>query len=405
MNINYLAFAIPFFAALILLEYYISKRKKLNSFDLHNSIANVSISIAERFTDVLVSGSFYFIYDYLQHRFGIFHIKPGVIVWVFLFLITDLIWYWYHRLAHEINIFWAVHIVHHQSEDFNYTVSARITVLQAVVRTGFWSVLPILGFPASMITTMLLIHGLYPFFVHTRVIGKLGWLEYILITPSHHRVHHACNDQYLDKNFGDVLIIWDKIFGTFEEEVEEPVYGLTKQLRTYSFLWQHFHFIVELILTIKAQKTFRDKLKVLFGNPNLIDPQTRTKAEYIFNIRRSKDPLKNRLNSYVVWQIIILMVMVFVFILFEGSLGVLFKFLFGSFTILTLVNCGAIMEQKKWIFFIEFIRLLIVATILWTYWVNYHAGVYIIVMGLLLLVCFYRTAESIYLSIVYPSGV
>jgi sterol desaturase/sphingolipid hydroxylase (fatty acid hydroxylase superfamily) len=158
-----------------------------------------------------------------------------------LFIATDFVWYWYHRLAHTINIFWCVHVVHHQSEDFNYTVSARITVLQAFVRTGFWSVLPLAGFSAEMITSILLVHEVYPFFVHTQLIGKMGILEHIIVTPSHHRVHHACNDEYLDKNYGDVLIIWDKLFGTFVEEKAPPVYGLTKQLGSQSFLWQHFH--------------------------------------------------------------------------------------------------------------------------------------------------------------------
>ena len=105
--------------------------------------------------------------------------------------------------------------MHHQSEEFNATVSACVTVFQAVIRTGFWSVLPVLGFAADMITTLLLVRSLYPFFIHTRTVGKSGVPEYVLVTPFHHRVHHASNPIYLDKNYGDVLIIWDKLFGTF----------------------------------------------------------------------------------------------------------------------------------------------------------------------------------------------
>lgn len=224
MKINVLAFAVPLFTSLMLLEYFIAKKKRLSYFNLHNSIANLSIGIAERLCDVLVTASFYYIYDAIQKKYGLFHIKQSLWLWILLLLCTDFLWYWYHRLAHEINLFWAVHVVHHQSEDYNYTVSARITVLQAFVRTLFWAVLPLLGFPASMITVMLLIHGIYPFFIHTRLIGKLGILEYILVTPSHHRVHHASNEKYLDKNYGDVFIIWDKLFGTFQKEEEEPVY-------------------------------------------------------------------------------------------------------------------------------------------------------------------------------------
>ena len=143
------------------------------------------------------------------------NIKVTALTWFLLFLATDLVWYWYHRLAHEINVFWAAHVVHHQSENFNYTVSARITVFQSVVRCMFWCILPLLGFPAIMVSTFLIIHGMYPFFIHTQALGRWGWFEKILVTPTHHSLHHASNPEYLDKNYGDVLIIWDKIFGTF----------------------------------------------------------------------------------------------------------------------------------------------------------------------------------------------
>src|SRR5436189_4138555 len=149
-----------------------------------------------------------------------------------------------------------------------------------------------------MITSMLLVHGLYPFFIHTRLIGKLGILEYILVTPSHHRVHHASNEKYLDKNYGDVLIIWDKLFGTFAKEEEAPVYGLTKPLNTYSFLWQHFHFFIELWLAIKKANCFKEKIKVLFGKPEKVDPALRKEAENIFGVRQNQIAIDKPLNKY-----------------------------------------------------------------------------------------------------------
>src|SRR5689334_3395397 len=132
MNLNILALAVPLFISFIVLEYFLSRKKHPGHFNLHNSVANISIGIAERLADVFIAGTFYFIYDYLQKNFGLFHIKPGIALWILLFLFTDFLWYWYHRLAHEINILWLAHIVHHQSEDFNYTVSARITIFQAL---------------------------------------------------------------------------------------------------------------------------------------------------------------------------------------------------------------------------------------------------------------------------------
>ncbi|MCD8740120.1 sterol desaturase family protein [Mucilaginibacter roseus] len=401
MKYNILAFAVPLFVVFMLLEYFVAKQKKLKLFDLHRSIANVSIGILERLTDVLAAAVFYGVYDYLQKTYGIFEIKPSIAMWILLFLGTDFIWYWYHRLAHEMNVLWAVHVVHHQSEDFNYTVSARITLLQAMVRTGFWSVLPILGFPAEMIVVMLLIHGLYPFFVHTQVIGKLGFLEYFLVTPSHHRVHHACNDEYLDKNYGDVLIIWDKLFGTFKKEDEKPVYGLTHQLNTYSFMWQHFHFFIELWIMVKREKTLKGKIRMIFGSPNLIDPSARENAERIFGVKVHEEPMQQRLNNYVVWQVIFMLVTLFFFILFEFELGATEKFLFTAFTVLTLINCGAIMEQKKWVFAVEFLRMLVIGSALYVYNADYHIMTFFICAVLALLALFYRTVEERYLSVVY----
>ncbi|MCC8410101.1 sterol desaturase family protein [Mucilaginibacter sp. UR6-1] len=401
MKYNILAFAVPLFVVFMLLEYFVAKQKKLKLFDLHRSIANVSIGILERLTDVLAAAVFYGVYDYLQKTYGIFQIKPTIAMWILLFLGTDFIWYWYHRLAHEMNVLWAVHVVHHQSEDFNYTVSARITLLQAIVRTGFWSVLPVLGFPAEMIVVMLLIHGLYPFFVHTQVIGKLGFLEYFLVTPSHHRVHHACNDEYLDKNYGDVLIIWDKLFGTFKKEDEKPVYGLTHQLNTYSFMWQHFHFFIELWIMVKREKTLKGKIRMIFGSPNLIDPAARENAERIFGIKVHEEPMQQRLNNYVVWQVIFMLITLFFFILFEFELGAMEKFLFTTFTVLTLINCGAIMEQKKWVFAVEFLRMLVIGSALYIYNADYHIVTFFICAVLALMALFYRTVEERYLSVVY----
>lgn len=403
MNINLLAFAIPFFTGLMVLEYVIARKKKLPYFNLHNSIANVSIGIAERLCDVFVAGLFYFIYDDLQRKYGLFAIKPGVLLWILLFILTDFVWYWYHRLAHEINLFWMAHVVHHQSEDFNYTASARITVFQAFIRTSFWAILPILGFPAGMITSLLLVHGLYPFFIHTRLIGKLGILEYILVTPSHHRVHHASDEKYLDKNYGDVLIIWDKLFGTFKKEEEEPKYGLTKPLKTYSFLWQHLHFPVELWLAVKRKRSFREKLKVIFGKPETIDPGLRTEAESLFHIRQNPAVIERPLNRYVIWQMVLLLAGLFVFILFEHYLTTSVKFGSAMIVILTLINCGAIMEQKRWTFFVEFLRLAFFLTLPFYSLQYWQTKLFIVLLLGTIVLLYYRTMRRNYLSYVYKS--
>jgi len=404
MRLNILAFAVPLFVLLMVLEFVIARRRKLPYFNLHDSIANISIGVAERLLDVFVTGMFFFVYDWLQHRFGLFTIRPGIFIWILLLLCTDFLWYWYHRLAHEINLFWAVHVVHHQSEDFNYTVSARITVFQAFVRTGFWSVLPILGFPAPMITSMLLVHGLYPFFIHTRLIGRLGILEYVLVTPSHHRVHHASNEKYLDKNYGDVFIIWDKLFGTFqkEEEGEEIRYGLTHSLKSYSFLWQHFHFLAELLITVKRTKGFTNKWKLIFGRPDDIPAAARRKAEQVFSIYKINARVEKPLNKYVIWQMALTITGLFAFILLEQYIGAYEKTTLSLIIFLTLINCGAIMEQKRWVFYLEFIRALLAGTAVIMVFPNLWLITSLLIAGSLLLYYFTRI-KNYYFRLVYTS--
>jgi alkylglycerol monooxygenase len=360
MKLNYIAFAVPFFAFFMLLEYYISKIKNRKVHQINESVANLNVGIAERITDLLTTGTFFFVFTWLNTNFSIFSIESSATTWILLFLVTDLLWYWYHRFGHTVNLFWATHIVHHQSDDFNYTVAARITVFQAIARGLFWCVLPIIGFKAEMITVLLLIHGTYPFFTHTQLVGKLGWLEYIIVTPSHHRVHHSSNPEYLDKNYGDMLIVWDKIFGTYVEETTEPKYGLTKSLDSYSFLWQHFHYVLELVVAFRMAKTFRHKLKVIFGGPNDIDQRIRLLLERKFSKKAVDVQYSNKLLNAIMVKTIVTLVVLFFTILFSEYIVPSNLFLLAGFIILSVIVTGAMLEQKKWIFHLEFLRISII---------------------------------------------
>ena len=365
MEINWIAYAVPLFLVLIGLEYVWTRRTGRVYFHFKETVANFSVGIAERLLDVFTAGGIYFFYDFLHRQFAVFDIRATVWSWLLLLIATDFVWYWYHRLGHEVNLFWAAHVVHHQSEDYNFTVSARITIFQALIRTCFWSVLPIIGFPAEMITVILLVHGLYPFFLHTRTIGKLGWLEYILVTPSHHRVHHANNPQYLDKNYGDVLIIWDKLFGTFVEETEEPTYGLTKQLHSYSFLWQQFHFLVELLVAVNRTSGIVAKLSLLFGRPDGVDPGIRSELEARYLNQSTIAAHSQRFRGYVIGQLIGVLLILFVFIGWEAYTPGFWQFLTALFILLTLINMGALLEQRRWVLHLELARLVVLVGLLY----------------------------------------
>jgi alkylglycerol monooxygenase len=406
MKLNYLGFAVPLFIFFIGLEYYYSKRKGKNFFQYAESVANLNVGIAERLLDVFMTGLFFFIFVYIHDHFAIFDIKAGFFTWILLFLLTDLVWYWYHRLAHEINAFWAVHVVHHQSEDFNYTVSARITVFQAVVRCMFWSVLPLIGFPPLMISVFLLIHGLYPFFIHTQVLGKWGWFEKILVTPTHHGIHHASNPEYLDKNYGDVFIIWDKLFGTFAKEKKgvEITYGLTKQLNSHSFLWQHFHFPLEIYMNFKYAKGIRAKWKVLFGKPDDLDPRFRVVLERKFlNVAPGQRQPTVAIRQYVTAQTIFSLSLLFVVTLFEQYLAGIQLFLLSAFIIISLVNSGAILDQRRWIFYLEYIRIFIVMIAIAVFYPNNWSFSSIITI-LVIMIWYFRPIQRYYLKLLYAKA-
>ncbi len=405
MHLNYLALAVPFFLFFMIAEFLIAKRLGRPLFTFANAISNINTGVAERMLDVFATGAFYFVYDYLYRHFAIWHFKPTVFHWILLLLLTDFVWYWYHRLGHEINIFWAVHVVHHQSDDFNYTVSARITIFQAIVRTGFWAIMPVAGFTAPMITTMLILHGLYPFFIHTQLIGKMGILEYIFVTPSHHRVHHASNPEYLDKNYGDVLIIWDKLFGTFCKEKDNVVitYGLTKPLESHSFLWQQFHFVIELMHSVRSAKGWREKMALLFGKPDAISPEVREIVEAKFHIRKNKLQIAEQLNRYVLWQVVLTLFFLFGFILLEKQLPVVLQIISAGLIFITLVNCGAILEQKKWIFYLEYARYLLLFLVVLIYFPNIQL-LSVIALLAFVITCFFHTVQNYYLKVVYRVG-
>lgn len=403
MHQTYIAFAVPLFLFFMGLEYFYSKRKGKNFFQFAESVANLNVGIAERLLDIFTMVPFYYFFDYIHTNFALYNFKPGPITWILLFLFTDLVWYWYHRLAHEINLLWAAHIVHHQSEDFNYTVSARITVFQAAIRCMFWGVLPLIGFPAEMISVFLLIHGLYPFFIHTQTIGKLGWLEYFMVTPSHHRVHHSSNPEYLDKNYGDVLIIWDKIFGTFTEEKAKPVYGLTKPLESHSFLWQHFHYPLELLVAMKRTKGFKAKLRILFGRPDSIDPRLRLLLEKKFLKKKTFLQPTASHKIYVAIQTLLSLVVLFFTVYLYSHLATTQVVLLTAFILVSLVNTGAILEQRSWIFYLEFIRITIPLTWIWVYY-PYIATSVCIILTLLLLLYFFRPMEKRYHRLLFQQA-
>ncbi|MHA8062199.1 sterol desaturase family protein [Aquirufa beregesia] len=398
MQINYLAFAIPLFLGFILLEFVLSKRMGKSVHQFAESIANLNVGITERLSDLLTAGLFYWVFDWIYQHGAVLSIQENVITWILLFLFTDFIWYWYHRCGHKVNLLWGFHVVHHQSEDFNYTTSTRITLLQSIARGLFWSVLPWIGFPPHMIFTFLLIHGTYPFFTHTTLVGKLGFLEWFMVTPSHHRVHHSSNKIYLDKNFGDILIIWDRLFGTFAEETEPPVYGLTKPLKSHSFLWQHFHFLLEMGLAFIVAHTWKQRWEIVFGKPDDLDPYFREEGEQLFHIHQKTGKLSLRLQQYILWTTGLTLLILFFTILWERYLSTPQLFFLSAWVIIHVISTGAMLEKKTWVFYLEYTKMYILLGLVF-FSPIYPAFLWIIVLFLAFFTWYFRPIKQWYVQV------
>lgn len=248
-------------------EFLYARQKGLRVFRFQNTVSNLLMGIFDRLAGLLMIPLIYYYYDFIYNFYHLFSIPQTTAWFLFAVLLSDFIWYFYHMSGHRINIFWGAHIIHHQSEDYNYTVALNLTPFQVIIRVLFWSFMPIVGFNAEVVLGTHIVIGLYQFLLHTTIIPKLGFVEKILVTPSHHRVHHGSNPEYIDKNYGGVLIIWDRIFGTFEEEKEAVNYGITQDINSRDFITLLFHYYQNLAFKIQQIPSWKEKFLLLVKGP------------------------------------------------------------------------------------------------------------------------------------------
>lgn len=266
-----LVISIPVYVISIISELYIGRKRKLNNYQLKDSIISIYLGLLGASLDLGLKFLTLGVLDWCnQHAIY----KPDlltyfpVLAWFIVFLAQDFCFYWLHRTEHYSRLFWAVHSNHHSSEKYNFTVALRSSVLQPLYRFAFYIPIAFLGFDGLTIMFMYAVNQFYQFFLHTETIGRLPkWYESIFVSPSHHRVHHASNIRYLDKNMGQVLIIWDKLFGTYEEETEKPVYGLTSNLKTYHPLKVVFSEFFKIKNDLNKPVSLSTKLKYIFNPP------------------------------------------------------------------------------------------------------------------------------------------
>ena len=262
---NYTLLAIPMFIVLMAIEIGFDLVTKMGRYRFKETISSLGAGLLHQSVDVFKKTGVLVLFGYLSQTYGIFKIEASILSFIVLFILVDFIAYWVHRWSHELNFLWAMHEVHHSSEDYNLATALRQSLLNDLVLWALVMPLAFLGFSAEMLLATYAFVLIYQFFIHTQSVGKLGVLEYVLNTPSHHRVHHGRNPQYIDKNHGNVLIIWDRLFGTFEPEVEKVDYGITTPLLTANPIWVNMHYWVRMYKQLPLLKSFKAKLKFIFA--------------------------------------------------------------------------------------------------------------------------------------------
>lgn len=254
-------------------------------------LANIYLSSLNFGLDILVRGVCLLVLNYF-YQFKLFGIQNAILYWVILIIAEDFMYYWLHRVDHYCRFFWAVHVTHHSSEEFNLTVGFRSSVFQPLYRFIYFIPLSFCGFKGIDIMFMYAATQIFGILVHTQAVGKLGFLEHIIVTPSHHRVHHGSNIKYLDKNMGMLLIIWDKLFGTFqpEDENEKVRYGLTTNIGSYNPVKMVFHEWKHILTDLKKSRSFKDKLLYIFGPPGWShDGSTKTSSQLRAELKLKQD--------------------------------------------------------------------------------------------------------------------
>jgi len=266
---NLIHYAIPFFMLTLLIEIIVDTREKAKAYETKDALTSIAMGLGNVFLGLLSKILIFAIFIYIYNNARLFTLPFVWWAWLLILFAEDLIYYWFHRISHENRFFWASHVVHHSSKKYNLSTALRQTWTGGFVSFVFWLPLPLLGFHPVMILAQMSISLIYQYWIHTEFIQKMpSWFEAIFNTPSHHRVHHATNPQYLDRNHAGIFIIWDKWFGSFEPEKEKPVYGLVKNISSFNPIYVAFHEWIGLFSDVFTSKTtFINRLKYLYKPP------------------------------------------------------------------------------------------------------------------------------------------
>ena len=372
--IKTLFYAIPTFMVLIVLEAVVAKAKGININRSSDVISSLSSGITNTIRDAIKFTFAIVTYSWLVDHITVYKIEPYWLAFVVAFFVKDFSGYCVHRLNHRVNVLWNRHLIHHSSEDFNLSCALRQSISNTIKFSAVFMIpAALLGVPASIFAVLGPIHLFMQLWYHTQIIGKLGPLEYVIVTPSHHRVHHAINPEYIDKNYGQILIIWDKIFGTFQAELDhvKPVYGILNQANTWNPILINYKYMWQLTKDAWHAERIFDKIKIWFM-PTGWRPGD---VSRMYPIKKIKDPNKqikyNTKNSsgliYFCWAQLFFTGL-FMFHLFTviHNTEMVYNYLYALFIFVSIFSYTSLLDGSTYSWVAEIFKLVLGLSIIYT---------------------------------------
>jgi sterol desaturase/sphingolipid hydroxylase (fatty acid hydroxylase superfamily) len=366
---NLILFAIPFFIVLIAMELAVDRYRGTGYYRMNDSISSLNAGIFSRVTIIFWRLAPVAVYYYVYQNWSVTELPVNGITWVVAFVSYDFFYYWYHRISHERNLFWAAHVVHHSSEEYNLTTALRQSS-GSLLNWIFYLPMALVGIDPLQMATVAALNLLYQFWVHSRHIPKLGWYENWFVTPSNHRVHHAINDQYIDKNYGGVFIIWDRMFGTFQEEQAETpcIYGIRKPLSSWNPVWTNLHHYALLMKDTWYTKRWSDKVGLWFAKtgwrPQDVSEQYPLQPFNITTFKKFDTELSPFIKAYALSNLLLIIIGLGYFMLQSRAITTSELLSYGAIIYGSCFSLGLILENRRWALPVEIIRLVIIGTVL-----------------------------------------
>ncbi|WP_085706652.1 sterol desaturase family protein [Pseudomonas sp. B35(2017)] len=361
---DFILYAVPFFFVLIAAELVADRWRGVSNYRVADAVNSISTGVLSTTTGLLTKGVGLVTYAFALDHMALLRLPAdSVWVWVFAFVFYDFCYYWLHRMGHERNILWAAHSVHHQSEDYNLSTALRQTSTGFLLSWIFYLPMALAGVPLPVFVSVAALNLLYQFWVHTRHIPKLGWFEGFFVTPSNHRAHHAQNALYMDRNYGGVFIVWDRLFGSFQEEDDnEPViFGVTTPLASWNPLWANLQFYAQLWDDARRTRSRWDKLRIWFmrtgWRPADVAAQYPMSKPDLSQFRKFEVPLDGRQQWYVVLQFGVYIALGSYLMNLEHSLPAGALVLGWGAVALGLFALGTALENRPWALRVELLRL------------------------------------------------